>query len=285
MVNDARRFLGFNALLHGYTPEDAFQGDAAEILGLGDKEVETLFTRLKGIEYKAPATDPMVLALLNFLRSSEYAFLSLKGQYILRLWDFADDDFNGRMAKGMSAGVLSNLLRDYAETNEEGNPYVTDGVLCCTRTEFQGANKAMQEAYKLITKGPSGLKKNLNLLIRQHTTLDPYTPFGTVNLLEILDGLVDAGIHPTVCQQTFLKTPDLMDTYKSTGCIMAYSETDRNSIDWLMDVKGSDDLATSVRIPFSTLRNHLLNSIEDLKGAYAVAARNKTTYSICYPGD
>lgn len=285
MVNDAKRFLALNALIHGYTPEEAFVGDAAEILSLGDKETATLFERLGAVEYKTPSSDPLVMAMLNFMRSDDYAFLSLQGQYILRLSDFADDDFNGRISKGMANGVLANLLRDYAMTTEEGSPYVTDGVLCCTEKEFKGANKALQDAYKLFTKGPSGLQKKLNLLIRQHTSLGNYVPFSSVNMLEILDGLIDAKIHPTVCQQTFLKTPDLLDTYKATGCIMARCETDSNAVDWLMDIKGSDDLAASVKVAFASMRNHLLNSIQDLKGTYAISSRKKTTYEVCYPGE
>lgn len=285
MVNDVRRFLGLNALLHGHSASEVFMGAAEELLALDKERTDTLLQELDAIPKNECTSDQLTHALLNFYRNNNYAFLSLNGQYIVKLEDFAHDDFMGKVDKGMSDPFIANLLRDYAMTTMEGQPYIADGVLHCTKKEFDGVVKSTKDAYKLFTKGPAGMTKKLNMLLRRHTSLEEYVPFSALELVEILDGLIAAKVHPVLCQETFLKTPDLMATYKATGCVMAFSDATHTSVDWLMDVEGCEDLATSVCVSIEDIRPHMLNDVRDLSGARAIAKRGRAVYDVCYAGD
>ncbi len=286
MTTDVKMFLALNALVNGYGMEYSFQGDIGGILGIEDQElVQKLCESIDDLPEPILSRDPMVLVLLNFYRNSDYTTLAAGPGYLIPLEQFAESEISGKGDPATSRAFRKRLLMDCVLTNEAGNPHIIDGVLYCTREEWENVQEASDAAYKLYTVGPDGLTKKLNRLLRKYTSLDAYAPMNPMIMLELLEQIIRCGIKPHTFLRTFLKVPNLLPVYEKTGCVMAFSDTTRTEVNWIMELEGANNVSVSVSVPVDSLRTHVLNSVRDLEGARVGAGRNPGSYNIIYPGD
>lgn len=285
MTNDVIMFLALNALLHGRSCDDAFDGHMSDILKIKKADAEELTASLDALPEVGITDDPLVMTLLNYYCNGAYTNLKVSEDYSIPLRYYAEQQFLGKMGPELLMPFLKRLIMDYAMTTTEGEPHIIDGVLYCTQNEFQGIEKAMMAAYKLFTAGPSGTTKKLNTLLRKHTSLEDYSPMLPTTMLDILERIVKAGMKPTVYQNTFLGTPDLVTTYEETGCVMAFADSAHEAVNWLVDLKGAEGLSVRITVPVAELRSRVFSSVRDLDGVMAAPGRIYGSYTLVYPED
>ena len=80
-----------------------------------------------------------------------------------------------------------------------------------------------------------------------------------------------------------MNTPDLVETYTHTGCIIAFSDPTRKSVNWLMGVESELDNTMVMTVEMSTLQNYLLRSVRDLENV-KVARGPGGNGKIMFPG-
>lgn len=268
MTKEAMRFLALNAVLHGHSALSGFEDsieNMAEALAISVPEATELLKELDELPRVEASNDPLTRTFLSFFRTQAYTFMSM-GDNIVTLEKFMTSDLEGQVTDDLRYMFLTHLIMDVAQSDQYIEPFICDGVLYCTAEDFQRVSEAMVEAYQLYMTGPAGTPRGLSSFLRKSTSLEPYSRISAPALLKAFRQIVRAKKNPVVYQETMLITPDLVSTYKHTGCIIAFRDMSHTSVNWLLDVEGAADSTMSMVVDLSTLRNYLVNDMRDLAG-------------------
>ncbi len=268
MTNEAMRFLALNGLLHGHSVLKGFDDSIekmADALSIEVSEAEDLVKKLDALPVVPTSDDPLVNTFLNFYRTQAYAFMAMEGT-IIPLEKFVATDLDGQVADDVRYMFLTHLIMDVSQRPEYVNPIIKDGILYCTAQDFQHVEPAMLEAYQLYMTGPAGTQRGFYMALRKFTSLEHYSRLTPSTMVKVLRYIVKAKKNPIIYQQTMLNTPDLLTTYKHTGCIIAYRDLSHTSVNWLLDVEGALDSTMSMVVDVSTLRHYLVKDVRDLAG-------------------
>lgn len=285
MNKEAMRFLALNSILHGHSVLEGFQNSVetmASCLGVDVEIASRLANDLDSLPEVEVSENPMVKLFLNFYRNNAYTFVAM-GTDIVPLCKFMVNDLNGQVSSELRISYLGYLIRDAAQDEMYVDPFICDGVLHCTPQDFQYVQQAMLNAYALYLGGPVGTTKSLAKSLRRYTSLDDYSRLNEATALRIFKQIVKEGKKATIYQRTLLNTPDLVETYTHTGCIIAFSDPTRKSVNWLMGVESELDNTMVMTVEMSTLQNYLLRSVRDLENV-KVARGPGGNGKIMFPG-
>lgn len=278
MTKEAMRFLALNAVLHGHPAVAAFEDSTklmAECLGVDEQEASSLSDAMYQCQPEDIVHDELTGVFLNFYRNGAYTFVAM-GSDIIPLQRFVQNDLEGQVSDELRYLYLSHLMHDVSQDATHMKPCILDGVLYCTPEAFLNVNTAMQEAYQLYLTGPVGTPKGLSTPLRKYTTMEQYSRLNESTLLKIFRQLVRTKHNPSIYQKTMLCTPDLLTTYKRTGCIMAFRDSSHTTVNWLMDVEGEADSTLMMVADMSVLRNYLLRDVKDLSGIKVSRGRGES---------
>lgn len=285
MTQEAMRFLALNAVLHGHSAVDAFEGSVATMamcLDISEEEAGGLAYAMQSAPRVDPCVDELTAVFLNFYRNNSYAFVAM-GPDVVPLSKFVASDAEGQVPDDLRFMFLTSLVRDVSQDPSYIKPFILDGVLRCTPEAFQGVNRAMLEAYQLYLSGPVGTVKGLASSLRKYTSLEHYSRLNASTLLRIFRQMVRAKHNPVVYQQTMLMTPDLLDTYKHTGCIIAFRDSTHTSVNWLLDVVDEVDSTMVMSVDMAVLKGYLVRDVRDLAGVKVAHGRGESG-KILFPG-
>lgn len=284
MTHEAMRFLALNSILHGHATLDGFDSlpNMAACLGVSEEEAAKLCLELDKLPRTAPSENKLVAMFLHYFRNNSYTFVAME-QGVVPLHRFMSSDLEGQVSDELRYMFLTRLLMDVERSPLYVDPFIKDGVLHCTPEDFNLVSPAMLEAYQLCLSGIPGTPKGLSSALRKYTSLEHYSRLNAATLLRIIRQMIRVGSHPVVYQQTLLNIPDLLDTYKHTGCLMAFTDATHTSVYWLLDVADSADSTMVMSVELATLQNYLLRDVRDLAGVQ-VARGYGDGGKILFPG-
>ncbi len=267
MTDDAKRFLCLNAVLHGYSPMEAFDSadDMAACLETSAEYTCTLEDKLLSLPEKQLSEYPLTLAYLNFYRNDFYPFVPISGT-MMTTAQLAQSDRDSGLKKDLVMDILMALVRDVETDTRYSEPMINDGVLYCTEAEFVKVDQRMYEAYTLLRDGPKGTPKGLRDALCKYTCTEPYAAMSAKVALKLLEDIIKAGVKPTAYQESLLRTPDFLAVYKETGCIMALQNPTGVHVDWLLPTEyGTRSVFVTEKT--SNIRSHMGSNMRSLVGA------------------
>lgn len=278
MTNEALRFLALNAVLHGYPAVSGFEDDIermADCLELTADAATHINNELVMLPDTPVSESAMVTVFLNFFRNQSYPFVAM-GHNIFPLSKFMMTDIEGQVSPELRTLFLDKLLSDVSVDEMYVEPFIRDGVLYANAKDFATVQNAIPKAYQLYLNGPEGAPKLLVARLRKHTSLDFYNRLSASALSSIFRQMIRARRKPTIYQHTVLSTPNLLEVYKHTGCIMSFSDTTHTSVQWLLDDANAEDSTLVATVEMAKLKNYLLRDVRDLAGIKAVRGAGET---------
>ena len=264
MNGPMKRFLCVNAALNGHSILDAFESpeDAAKHLNTSVETVKKLDAELAALPVMMGKTHLLVSTLLNFMRTTQYAFVTPPGGAPVFLPVFAESDRRGEVPAELRDAILRQLVRDVTPVEDASAlPIIRDGMLTLAEPMVAFIPTAMALAYELYRDGPN---KSLRILKERHNlSIADYKEFSAKKVMEILNDFVAKGVSPEDVRATTLQVPDFLPVYQKTGCILCTSEEEAESVDWLLPVQGKNS-AKSMTVGLPAIRELLVTSLMDL---------------------
>ena len=277
----SRRFLALNCVLQGHSLLDACDGEitiAAEAFGVSSKKMERMLADLEVLRMRPSyfsQCSPLVKPLVNFFRSSDYAFIALPGVNPIYLSSFMVSDAAGEVDDQVRDLVIGSLIRDIAYVEKDSDIAIADGKLLLPQKYEDDLRDAMMHAYILCVFGPGFPERSAKALLKlaPRLTMEGYRNIPATVCCEVLEELIRNGLPPTDYSATVLHIPDLLPVYQATGTIMELSSQD-DSILWMLDE--ADSIKVKV-LPVSptVVRELLVTSMFDLSNIdYVVGGAN-----------
>lgn len=271
MNNSARRFLALNCVLHGHDVLDAFDGDIslfqAAFSFKAEGKARELVDSLNAMQQSTSSLSvlsPLVMPLVSFFRSADYAFVVFPGMAPIYLSTFAVSDRNGEVEPAVRDVVLRAIIRDISYVNTNKDIAIVDGKLLLPKPLEGQIPQAVLDAYTLYTLGPvvkGTFAKPLHA-VRDRLTLEGYRPIPVATMINLFKSLVEMGVPGPDYARTTLMIPDYLPVYQKTGTIMEL-RTGEEGILWMLDV-AREDKCKVLPVNYTTVRELLVTGLTDL---------------------
>lgn len=271
MNNAARRFLALNCVLQGHSILDAFDGQVELLQNAFNfnklDKAQAFVDEVDSLKDKPSYLSnlsPLILPLVNFFRSQDYAFVFFPGMQPIFLNTFAISDRNGEVDAQVRNVVLQSLIRDIAYVPADKDIAIVDGKFLIPRAREGELQQAIQEAYVLYCLGPCVKNAALDSLhkVRDRLTLEDYRPIPVATMLNLFKDMVAFGFSGTDYTRTTLVIPDYLPVYQKTGTVMELNHSDEGIL-WLLDVSG-EDKCKSFPVSHTVVRELLVTGLTDL---------------------
>lgn len=272
MVNQTRRFLALNAMLNGRSALEAFDNSEekmASATGFDISDIKGLADTVYNLPKKElPCSTLLANVFLNFFRTPDYAFLTAPG-VVYPFEEFVKADLEGQVTNELRENFLFCILSDVAYDEKSAYPYIEDGVVYCKQKDATSIGDAIFEAYNTILKGPAKTQKSLATSIRKYSSMDSYSPITGKMLIKIMRQFIQVGLNPIIYNQTLVHVPDYFEIYNLSGAVISYTNSDplMPTVQWLVDVEGSDENATCVFVELDRLHSLITKDIKALSNA------------------
>lgn len=282
MNNCTRRFLALNCILHGHSMLEAYDNDfdkaAAQLTGGNGDVLKTLLTRLEGLQNSKSYFEdknPLLLPIVNYLRSNDYAFVFVPGTGPIFISMLAASDRKGEVSTAVRDAVLSSLIKDVVNVELDKDIAIKDGTLYLPQARMKELKQTIGEAYTCYCKGPFGQGGYCDRLLAQRMALclSGYKNLSVNVFLTCVKEMIKRGLPPTDYAKSTLCIPDYLVVYKETGTIMSKSPTGEELL-WLLDIEGLDK-GKVVTVDRAMVRGLLVSSMRDLSNIdYVVGGEN-----------